>query len=104
MLDDYIGEEIYPLKEQLKETLGEYRRTVQELNEQDYDEEKRQREAELLSFEINEIESTELDKYFREFTQKLSSIKFILRSIATKSSVHSIYWTFRTNLLKYCPT
>ena len=60
MLDDYIGEDIYSLKEQLKETLGEYRRTVQELNEQDYDEEKRQREAELLSFEINEIEAAAL--------------------------------------------
>ena len=28
---------------------------------------------------------------FREFTQKLSSIRFILRSIATKSSVRSSY-------------
>jgi len=60
MLDDYLGEEVQILKEQLKEELTAYRKVLQELEEQDFDEEKRSREAELLTFEINEIEAAEL--------------------------------------------
>lgn len=60
MLDDYVGEELQQLKEQLKEQVTVYRKVLRELDEQDLDEEKRNREAQLLSFEINEIESAEL--------------------------------------------
>lgn len=61
MLDAYIGEEIGTLKAQLKVRLADYRKCEEELESQNADEAVRMREANLLEFEINEIETAGLD-------------------------------------------
>lgn len=61
MLDDYIGEEVFKLKEQLRGKLSEHRKTNEELESQNLDEAVRVREARLLEFEVNEIEEAALD-------------------------------------------
>lgn len=57
MLDDYIGEEIAVCKSSLKDKLADYRKSEEELANQNSDEAVRMREAKLLEFEINEIEA-----------------------------------------------
>ncbi|MDE5909089.1 MAG: DNA repair protein RecN [Lachnospiraceae bacterium] len=61
MLDDYIGEEVSLLKARLKGKLADYRKCEEELESQNADEAVRMREAKLLEFEINEIETAGLD-------------------------------------------
>lgn len=70
MLDDYIGEEASGLKERLKSRLSEYRKTKEELESQNSDEEVRAREARLLEFEVNEIEEAALDAALDEQVEK----------------------------------
>lgn len=60
MLDDYVGPAGGEIRAKLKERLSEYRRLREELEEQNSDEAMREREAKLLAFEIDEIESAAL--------------------------------------------
>lgn len=62
MLDQYIGSKALECKEALKEELRQYQELKQQLDEQDMDEEMRKRQADLLSFEVNEIEAASLQK------------------------------------------
>ena len=62
MLDQYIGSKALEYKEALKEELRQYQELKQQLDEQDMDEEMRKRQADLLSFEVNEIEAASLQK------------------------------------------
>ena len=48
MLDDYVGEEALSLKQRLKEELSEYRKALEELENQNLDEDSRSRQARLL--------------------------------------------------------
>ena len=61
MLDDYIGNDAEKIKTELKEKLSDYRKWKEELEEQTSDEAAREREARLLSFEIDEIEAAALN-------------------------------------------
>ncbi len=61
MLDDYIGQEAECLKEKLKKELSLYRQTLAELEGHNADESVRKREAQLLEFEVQEIEAAGLD-------------------------------------------
>lgn len=70
MLDDYIGEEAVGLKEQLRSRLSDYRKTREELENQNTDEAVRAREAQLLEFEIGEIEDAALDPVSDEQVEK----------------------------------
>lgn len=70
MLDDYIGEEAVGLKEQLRSRLSDYRKTREELENQNTDEAVRAREAQLLEFEIGEIEDAALDPVSDEKVEK----------------------------------
>ena len=99
MLDDYVGEALNDLKEKLKEELAEYRKTLQELSEQDFDEEKREREAALLDFEINEIEAAELvsgedeeaEKKYRKLinAKKIRETVYLVHSLTGYEEHHS---------------
>ncbi len=99
MLDDYVGEEINQLKEQLKEALSEYRKVLQELEEQDSDEDKRQREAELLAFEISEIEAAgpvpgedeEAEKKYRKLVnaRKIKETVYLVHGLTGYEEHHS---------------
>lgn len=70
MLDDYIGEEVSGLKEQLRDKLSDYRKTQEELEDQNADEAVRAREASLLEFEVSEIEAAGLDPVCDEQVEK----------------------------------
>ena len=73
MLDEYAGDDIGTLKTELADVLKEYHKLVKEKEEQDSDTSVRNRELELLSFEVNEIEDAalklgedeELEKQFK---------------------------------------
>ena len=73
MLDEYAGDDVGTLKTELADVLKEYHKLVKEKEEQDSDTSVRNRELELLSFEVNEIEDAalklgeddELEKQFK---------------------------------------
>lgn len=60
MLDEYAGDEIKELKENLKTLYREYLQMRDELSENEHDDATRKREADLLAFEVNELESAAL--------------------------------------------
>lgn len=70
MLDDYVGEEALSLKQRLKEELSEYRKALEELENQNLDEDSRSRQARLLEFELNEIEAAALQPLEDEQVEK----------------------------------
>lgn len=70
MLDEYIGNEAEKIKTQLREKLLDYRRWKEELEEQNTDEAVREREAKLLAFEIDEIETAALNPEEDEQVEK----------------------------------
>lgn len=73
MLDDYAGDELSTIKDELKLELSKYHQLLDERNNNNTDENIRKRQIELLEFEINEIdeaslsvgEDEELEKRFR---------------------------------------
>lgn len=86
MLDNYAGEEVSLYQKELKEELSGYRRLVSERDECDSDTSVRERQAQLLRFEIDEIENAalkegedeELEKRFRF----LSNARKIMEAVA----------------------
>ena len=70
MLDEYIGNEAEKIKTELKEKLLDYRRWKEEFEEQNTDEAVREREAKLLAFEIDEIETAALNPEEDEQVEK----------------------------------
>lgn len=89
MLDDYIGEKAEKLKEQLKELLGDYRKTVGELEEQQLDDKMRAREAKLLEFEVNEIEAAGLDP--KEDEQVENRYRRLVNARKMKEVVYTVH-------------
>lgn len=89
MLDDYAGEEISECKRQLKQMLGEYRKTCEEWNTQDMDEAARVREQQLLCFEIQEIEAAGLRPQEDELVEK--KYRRMINSKKIKDVVHSVH-------------
>ena len=70
LLDDYIGEKAESVKAELKAKLADYRECREELESQDTDERVRAREAQLLEFEVNEIEAAGLNPEEDEQVEK----------------------------------
>lgn len=70
MLDEYVGEKLDGCKALLKEKLTDYRKCQDELLSQNTDEAMRAREAKLLEFEVNEIESAALNPEEDEQVEK----------------------------------
>ncbi|MCM1263366.1 MAG: DNA repair protein RecN [Butyrivibrio sp.] len=60
ILDNYSGEALNPLKQQLKECYTQYKDVLNQLSENNMDEETRKREISLAEFEAKEIEEAEL--------------------------------------------
>lgn len=89
MLDDYIGGEAEEIKGHLKEKLGDYRKTVAELEEQSTDEKDRQRQLSLLGFEINEIETASLDQQADEQVEK--KYKRLIASKKIKEIAYTVH-------------
>lgn len=86
MLDAYAGDEVALNQRKLKEVLSEYRAKLREREEAGHDESVRERQAELLRFEINEIESATLREGEDEELEKryrfLSNARKIMEAVA----------------------
>ena len=86
ILDEYSGEELEKIKENVKKSFSEYKKICKELEDSATDEKERIREVSLLSFEIEEIENANLktgeDIDLEEQYRKMVNAKRIAQNIA----------------------
>lgn len=89
LLDDYIGEKADTVKAALKVKLADYRQCCEELESQDSDERVRAREAQLLEFEVNEIEAAGLNPEEDELVEK--KYRRLMNAQKVKTAVYSVH-------------
>ena len=86
ILDEYSGEKLEKIKENVKKSFSEYKKICKELEDSATDEKERIREVSLLSFEIEEIENANLkpgeDVDLEEQYRKMVNAKRIAQNIA----------------------
>ena len=86
ILDEYSGEKLEKIKENLKTVYAEYKKTCKELEQSVVNEKERAREISLISFEIEEIENAFLqigeDEELEEQYRKMVNSKRIAENIA----------------------
>lgn len=86
LLDSYAGEDVYVWKRELKEIYASYRKMKEELSENSMNEAERKREADLLSFEINEIEAAAItegeDEQLEKAYRKMTNAKRIKEAVS----------------------
>lgn len=85
MLDEYAGSRIFELQDALAALRKEYKSLKEELSNADTDENSRNRQKELLSFEINEIESASLKEGEDEELEK--RYRFLSNALKIKEAV-----------------
>ena len=85
MLDEYAGSEVEKLQSKLSLLRRDYREAVSELESADTDASSLARQAELLSFEINEIESAALKEGEDEELEK--RYKFLSNALKIEEAV-----------------
>jgi len=90
MLDEYAGEKVFVLTDELKKKYSAYKDLLKKRNDDNSDENVRNREIDLLRYEINEIEEAsltlgedeELEKRFRF----LSNVRKIMEAVYEASN------------------
>ena len=86
ILDEYSGENLEKIKENLKKVYADYKTVCKELDQSVVDEKERAREISLLSFEIEEIQNASLqngeDEVLEEQYRKMINSKRIAENIA----------------------
>lgn len=91
ILDSYGRAQIFPQKTLVEEACRQYRKSLEELNSLDIDEEQRNREMAFLEFEVTEIENAALmlgeDEELERQYKKLSNARKIMEVLQT---VHTI--------------
>lgn len=91
ILDSYGRAQIFPQKTLVEEAYRQYRKSLEELNSLDIDEEQRNREMAFLEFEVTEIENAALmlgeDEELERQYKKLSNARKIMEVLQT---VHTI--------------
>ena len=91
ILDSYGRAQIFPQKTLVEEAYRQYRKSLEELNSLDIDEEQRNREMAFLEFEVTEIENAALtageDEELEHQYKKLSNARKIMEVLQT---VHTI--------------
>lgn len=91
ILDSYGRTQIFPQKTLVEEAYRQYRKSLEELNSLDIDEEQRNREMAFLEFEVTEIENAALmlgeDEELERQYKKLSNARKIMEVLQT---VHTI--------------
>lgn len=91
ILDSYGRERIFPQKALVEEKYRQYRKSLEELDALDIDEEQKNREMAFLEFEITEIENAALipgeDEELERQYKKLSNARKIMEVL---QSVHTI--------------
>lgn len=85
LLDGYAGADIENLKSRLKDLYRSYKQAEEELSSNQLDENTRNREKDLLSFEINEIEASSLtvgeDEELEKTYRRMNNAKRIKETI-----------------------
>lgn len=85
ILDEYSGDRLLQVKEELKESYGNYQKILKELAGNDIDEDTRKRECSLAEFEVQEIEQAELkageDEELEKNYQKLVNAQKIQEAV-----------------------
>ena len=91
ILDSYGRAQIFPQKTLVEEAYRQYRKSLEELNSLDIDEEQRNREMAFLEFEVTEIENAALtageDEELEHQYKKFSNARKIMEVLQT---VHTI--------------
>ena len=91
ILDSYGRAQIFPQKTLVEEAYRQYRKSLEELNSLDIDEEQRNREMAFLEFEVTEIENAAMmlgeDEELERQYKKLSNARKIMEVLQT---VHTI--------------
>ncbi len=85
MLDEYAGNQLFELQDALKSLRNGYKSLVEELGNADTDEASRNRQKELLAFEINEIEGASLKEGEDEELEK--RYRFLSNALKIKEAV-----------------
>ena len=87
ILDSYGRAQIFPQKTLVEEAYRQYRKSLEELNSLDIDEEQRNREMAFLEFEVTEIENAALmlgeDEELERQYKKLSNARKIMEVLQT---------------------
>lgn len=85
LLDGYAGEDIVSLKSRLKDLYRSYKQAEEEFLSNQLDENTRNREKDLLSFEINEIEASSLtvgeDEELEKIYRRMNNAKRIKETV-----------------------
>ncbi|MBQ9928903.1 MAG: DNA repair protein RecN [Lachnospiraceae bacterium] len=85
MLDDYAGDGVSALKKELKKIYTDYQMAKAELDDNRMDEDARKREADLLQFEVNELESAAIvqgeDEQLEKLYRRMSNAKKIKEAV-----------------------
>ena len=85
IIDSFGDEDLLNLKEEIKEKYFEYKKVSEELENIDIDPIKREREVELLKYQLNEIIDANLDldkdKDIEDEFKKFENLSFITKSI-----------------------
>ena len=89
MLDEYAGNEIALLKDELKSIYTEYRQNEKVFSENQFDDAARKREMDLLSFEVNEIREAALFAGEDETLEK--NYRRMVNAKKIKESVYSVH-------------
>lgn len=91
MLDSYAGDPMRKLKERLGDLYESYKKLEEELSLGQMDENTRSREAELLSFEVNEIEAASLtlgeDEELEKSYRRMNNAKRMKEAVYTANSL-----------------
>lgn len=88
LLDSYAGAGLEEAKKELLTLYGEYKKLEKELSENSLDETERRREADLLSFEVNEMEAASLVPGEDEILEK--SFRRMLNARRMKETVYLV--------------
>ncbi len=91
MLDSYAGDPMRELKDRLSDLYESYKKLEEELSFGQMDENTRSREAELLSFEVNEIEAASLtrgeDEELERSYRRMNNAKRMKEAVYTANSL-----------------
>lgn len=88
LLDSYAGAKLEEAKKELLALYGEYKKLEKELSENSLDESERRREADLLSFEVNEMEAASIVPGEDEILEK--SFRRMLNARRMKETVYLV--------------
>lgn len=96
-LDDYIGKEINIIKDEYKIKYSKYIKIKNEIKNKYEDEKEKQRKLDLLRYQLNEIEESDLKQNEEQDIE--SKLKIINNSEKISSNLNEAYYELNENIL-----